>query len=134
MKLRNYRKSVFEGEEAGAEDIGAQDRVESYIMLQLIARKTGQLADFPRLLDEYLSKGVDSRPSKLVLVVDDLDRCRSEFIGEVLDVLQRLSAVDNLFVMLGVDREVLLTAIREGIKAFCLSEMSIWLGKKHPVR
>lgn len=112
-KLRDYMRGVLEGKDIEPEDAEAKDRVKSYSMLQLIARKTGQLADFPRLLDEYLSKGVEGRPSKLVLVVDDLDRCRSEFIGEVLDVLQRLTSVDNLFVILGVDREVLLTAIRE---------------------
>ncbi len=91
-----------------------KERVKPYQLLQVLARRTGQLADFPRLLQEVLvAGGPDNLPKKLVLVVDDLDRCRSDFIGRVLDVLQRLSSVKNLFIILGVDREVLLAAIKE---------------------
>ncbi len=89
-----------------------------YELLQQLALKTGQLADFPRLLESHLVKGgpETAKPRKLVLVVDDLDRCSPDFTGEVLDALQRLSSVQNLFVLIGVDREVILAAIRERYK------------------
>jgi hypothetical protein len=95
-------------------DSEEKERVKPYQLLQVLARRTGQLADFPYLLEEALvAGGPDDLPKKLVLIVDDLDRCRSDFIGSVLDVLQRFSSVKNLFIVLGVDREVLLAAIKE---------------------
>ena len=89
-----------------------------YELLQQMAQRTGQLADFPSLLESHLVKGGPeaSKPRKLVLVVDDLDRCSNDFMGEVVDTLQRLSVVRNLFVLIGVDRDVLLAAIRERYK------------------
>jgi hypothetical protein len=109
--LARYMQGILADEFGGLEGKG---KVEPYVLLQILARKTGQLADFPRLLEDLLvAGGPDDLPKKLVLVVDDLDRCRSDFIGKVLDALQRFSSVKNLFILVGVDREVLLTAIKE---------------------
>jgi len=109
--LAKYMQGILADDFVGSD---AKERVKPYQLLQVLARRTGQLADFPRLLEEVLvAGGPDDLPKKLVLIVDDLDRCRSDFIGSILDVLQRFSSVKNLFVVLGVDREVLLTAIRE---------------------
>lgn len=87
----------------------------TYELLQRFASVTGELAEFPDLLARYLSgdSPTAATPRKLVLVVDDLDRCHSNFIGQVLDTLQRLNAVPNLFILIGVDRDVLMNAIRE---------------------
>ena len=86
-----------------------------YEFLQQLAQQTGQLVDFPRFLGNVLLSGgpLSTGSRKLVLVVDDLDRCRSDFIGDILDALQRLSSVQNLFTLIGVDREVLLTAVKK---------------------
>lgn len=110
--LAHYMKGILADEFLEPED--DRERVKPYQLLQVLARRTGQLADFPRLLEEVLTfGGPDDRPKKLVLVVDDLDRCRSDLIASVLDVLQRFSSVENLFILIGVDREVLLKAIKE---------------------
>jgi tetratricopeptide (TPR) repeat protein len=88
----------------------------AYEILERLALETGHLADFPRWLQQHLTggtAGAGAIPRKLVLIVDDLDRCRSSFIGEVLDTVQRLNAVPNLFVLIAVDRDVLLKATRE---------------------
>lgn len=109
--LAKYMRGILADDFVGSD---AKERVKPYQLLQVLARRTGQLADFPRLLEEVLvAGGPDDLPKKLVLIVDDLDRCHGDFIGSVLDVLQRFSSVKNLFIILGVDREVLLTAIRE---------------------
>jgi len=109
--LVTYMRGILADEFKQAEGEG---EVKPYEMLQMLARKTAQLADFPRLLEDLLvSGGPDDLPKRLVLIVDDLDRCRSDFIGSILDVLQRFSSVENLFILIGVDRKVLLAAIRE---------------------
>lgn len=109
--LASYMQGILADEFVSRDE---KERIMPYHLLQILARKTGQLADFPRLLEEVLlTGGPDDIPKKLVLIVDDLDRCRSGFIGNILDVLQRINSVKNLFIILGVDREVLLTAIRE---------------------
>lgn len=109
--LADSMKGILEYEFTSRDE---RERVRPYQLLQILARRTGQLADFARLLEEFLvAGGADDLPKKLVLIVDDLDRCSNDFIGSVLDVLQRLGSVKNLFIILGVDREVLLAAIRE---------------------
>jgi hypothetical protein len=109
--LVEYMKGILADEFL---ELDRRERVKPYQLLQVLARRTGQLADFPRLLEEVLTfGGPDDRPKKLVLVVDDLDRCRSDLIASVLDVLQRFSSVENLFILIGVDRRVLLKAIKE---------------------
>ncbi|NJN67172.1 MAG: hypothetical protein HC884_10910 [Chloroflexaceae bacterium] len=71
------------------------------------------MANFPDWLEGVLNGKFGSSTRKLVFCVDDLDRCSNSFIGNILDALQRLNSVKNLFIFICVDREVLMTALRE---------------------
>ncbi|WP_438041543.1 P-loop NTPase fold protein [Sorangium sp. So ce128] len=48
----------------------------------------------------------------LVVLLDDLDRCGSDFVLSLLQEIQYLSDIDNLFFVMAVDEEVLRGAVR----------------------
>lgn len=80
--------------------------------LETLVGTLARLVDFDRLIGELLTPpGEDSRV--LVVVIDDLDRCRREFVWKVLDTIQQLSGVRNLFFILAVDQEQLREVVRE---------------------
>lgn len=108
-RLRQYFGGLF-----GSTTTGQTEPTHPIEAMQEFARRTGILINFPELLKEYLkSGGANAGEMKLVLIIDDLDRCRSSFVAEVIDALQRLMTVEHLFVLIGVDRDALLKAIRE---------------------
>lgn len=108
-RLRQYFGGLF-----GSTTASLHEPTHPIEAMQEFARRTGILINFPELLKEYLkSGGANAGEMKLVLIVDDLDRCRSSFVAEVIDALQRLMTVEHLFVLIGVDRDALLKAIRE---------------------
>lgn len=85
-----------------------------YEMLEALAERTGRLTEFGYLLrDELAGVGyTGGTQRKLVLVIDDLDRCSPEFIAALLQALRRLTDIENLFVILLGDRDRVLSGIR----------------------
>ncbi|WP_437486162.1 P-loop NTPase fold protein [Sorangium sp. So ce1014] len=51
-------------------------------------------------------------PRLLVVLLDDLDRCGSDFVLSLLQEIQYLSDIDNLFFVMAVDEEILRSAVR----------------------
>ncbi|WP_346837426.1 P-loop NTPase fold protein [Microbulbifer sp. SAOS-129_SWC] len=51
------------------------------------------------------------RPHKFLLAIDDLDRCSSEKIIQVLEAVQLVVDLENLLVILAVDDQVLMEAV-----------------------
>jgi len=84
-----------------------------YEWVERLGEKVAALADLDLWLESQLAgqgpTGAVQR--KMVLMVDDLDRCSPEFIADVMDTIQRLGAVRGLFILIGVDRERLWPAI-----------------------
>lgn len=85
---------------------------ENYGFLQELAGKVGVLADLGVVIEGLLNGGIGSGKCKLVLIIDDLDRCSLEFIGDLLETIQRLSFVKNLFIFLAVDQVRLQNALK----------------------
>ncbi len=112
-----------------------RDGVESsprlFALLERIAEKVAVLADLGELLEEYLVYG-GAAERKLVLIIDDLDRCTSVFAGNVVDALQRLSGIQGLFVLMAVDEEKLHKAIATRYKDVTEVPQDIrWALQKH---
>lgn len=55
----------------------------------------------------------DAEPRPLVIVVDELDRCRPDYALEVLEVIKHFFAVENVHFVLGVN----LTSLENSVKA-----------------
>lgn len=77
--------------------------------LPQIAAVLSRLQDFDALLCGKIRDG----RRVLVVLVDDLDRCDPSFVRELLDELQQLGGVPNLFFVLAADEATLRRAVRD---------------------
>lgn len=104
--------------------------VKNAAKIDIDAISTGELETrTEKLIDEYaaasrsrdelvkaldtLAKNVrDCSGNPLVIIVDELDRCRPTFAIETLERIKHLFAVENIVFVLGVDRDQLASSIR----------------------
>lgn len=73
-------------------------------------------ASFTEIIQSELAGQSDTYPMNervLLLFIDDLDRCRKEYITEVLDVIQQWGTTKRLYFVLAIDRYVLDAVIRD---------------------
>lgn len=84
-----------------------------YEWVEKLGERAAGLADLDLWLKSQLAGKGPTGPGqlKMVLMVDELDRCSPEFIADVMDTVQRLGAVCGLFIVIGADREKLWPAI-----------------------
>ena len=83
-------------------------------VLQRSIAKLVELYDLDRVLELELSPhGRSSGGAQRVLVflIDELDRCRPEFVGDVLDTIQWWSEIPSMFFVLAVDEQALTRAV-----------------------
>lgn len=59
-----------------------------------------------------LTKGSAGKPKKLIIVVDELDRCRPDFALNLLEVIKHFFTLDNVHFVLGVNLEALAHSVR----------------------
>jgi len=77
-----------------------------------IASALSQLIDFDQILTKEL-EAHDGQPSKvMVVIIDDLDRCRTDFVWQILDTIQQFSDVPDLHFVIGVDADHLNETVR----------------------
>jgi len=62
------------------------------------------MEQFREALEAMVSAGKDN---KIIIVIDELDRCRPDYALEVLEVIKHFFSVDNVHFVLGVNLEVL---------------------------
>jgi tetratricopeptide (TPR) repeat protein len=124
-------ETKFDIEEGGLADIEGGPR--PFSVLQILAEKMAMLADLGKLLNDYLQgRGpFESGKSKLVLVIDDLDRCSLEFIGNVIEAAQRLSAVPRLFVVISIDKVRLWRALERRFEDVMDTRGVRWAAEKY---
>ena len=61
---------------------------------------------------ETLSESCEDRPRPLVVMIDELDRCRPSYAVELLEVAKHLFAVDHIVFILAVNRSELAHSIK----------------------
>ncbi len=83
-------------------------------VIQNISKVLARQVEFHHLLKGCLDGTLveDGLSRVLVVLVDDLDRCHTEFVWEVLDTIQHLS-IPNLFFVIAVQEEQLKKAVAE---------------------
>ncbi len=75
------------------------------------ARKTvREFKDALQAAADALSEGRDGRP--LILMIDELDRCRPSYAVELLEVAKHLFSVDRIVFVLAVNRDQLAHSVR----------------------
>ncbi|MEM9420410.1 MAG: P-loop NTPase fold protein, partial [Planctomycetota bacterium] len=94
-------------------DSSAKDEIDalSEIGAELVDKEMAQQLSVRKLLDEFSEKlselgqtlGEDGKP--LVILIDELDRCRPDYAIELLERIKHLFAVPNLLIVLSVDIE-----------------------------
>jgi len=62
-------------------------------------------------LRDILSQGDDTQSKKIVFFVDELDRCRPNFAIEVIEKIKHLFAIDNVYFVLAINHEQLISTI-----------------------
>jgi KAP family P-loop domain len=78
--------------------------------LQEIATNLSKLIDFDQILQEKML-GNDGKSCVLLILIDDLDRCTDNFIWQILNFIQQLSDVPNIFFALAVEEKCLKSAV-----------------------
>ena len=84
-------------------------------VLSRMAVSLSSLVDFDKIVEGHL-RDEEGRGRMLVVMIDDLDRCDTEFIWQVLNSIQQLSDIQNLFFVLAVDENLLRETVRERFK------------------
>ncbi len=82
-------------------------------------QQIGVMADIKdeiKFLHDLLKKGKNGKPTRLVLIIDDLDRCEHRKAVEVLQAIMLLLADEDgapFIILLGIDARVIVRAIEE---------------------
>lgn len=75
-----------------------------------------KIEDFKQQLSEYVKQlqSEEGKKEKLIVFIDELDRCRPTYAVEMLERIKHLFSIDNIVFVLAVDQSVL----QESIKGF----------------
>lgn len=81
-----------------------EDEIKNYT-----SKKEG-LIDFKKKLEEFVKKVEGDKP--IILIIDELDRCRPNYAVEVLEQIKHFFSVKGIIFVLSIDKEQLGNAIR----------------------
>lgn len=95
---------------------GLSNDVKCDFVLDDYIEHTKRIEDFKKQLHEYVKQLQEQEGSKdkLVIFVDELDRCRPTYAIEMLERIKHLFSIENIVFVLSVDQSVL----HESIKGF----------------
>ena len=95
---------------------GISNDVKCNFVLDDYIEHTKRIEDFKKQLHEYVKQLQEQEGSKdkLVIFVDELDRCRPTYAIEMLERIKHLFSIENIVFVLSVDQSVL----HESIKGF----------------
>jgi hypothetical protein len=95
---------------------GLSNDVKCDFVLDDYIEHTKRIEDFKKQLHEYVKQLQEQEGSKdkLVIFVDELDRCRPTYAIEMLERIKHLFSIENIVFVLSVDQSVL----HESVKGF----------------
>lgn len=95
---------------------GISNDVKCNFVLDDYIEHTKRIEDFKKQLHEYVKQLQEQEGSKdkLVIFVDELDRCRPTYAIEMLERIKHLFSIENIVFVLSIDQSVL----HESIKGF----------------
>jgi KAP family P-loop domain len=80
--------------------------------LQHMASTLSKLIDFDKIIQKSMKRS-DGKPCVLLILIDDLDRCSTDYVWQILNFIQQLSDVPNLFFVLAVEQNHLRKTVEE---------------------
>jgi hypothetical protein len=95
--------------------------------------KTDVRSDFQKELKDVV-RALQVQQRRLVIFLDDLDRCRPEQVVVVMEAVNFLSAAADCFIFLGTDREKVLTAVGLHYKSMAVEEAQAQNRPEYQVR
>lgn len=93
---------------------GASDAITKFVESRIANQKQEKeiVVSFRSLLSELPSHLKDNDSNKLVIIIDELDRCRPSFAVEVLEKIKHLFSVPNIVFVLVMNKYQLEEAVR----------------------
>lgn len=88
-------------------------RLKTYLNLPSYGKHLGLIPVLKRHIKTLCDLRVSGRGRKLVVFVDDLDRCQSECIARTLDAIRLVMEIENVIVLIGIDHRIAFRAIEE---------------------
>lgn len=110
VALKEFFDSLFLSRASKLQNVAARPDFSSQIGIM------ADIKDEIRFIRELLKAGKYGKPTRLVLFIDDLDRCEHRKAVEVLQAIMLLLADDDgspFFIFLGIDARVIVRAIEE---------------------
>ncbi len=83
----------------------------NYILTQVV-KALIKLMDFDSVIRKRM-QSPDGKSYVLLVLIDDLDRCTTNFVWQILNFIQQLSEVPNLFFVLAVEQEHLKNTVKK---------------------
>lgn len=74
------------------------------------ANKKKTIKEFREELEKFIKKADNDKP--LVFIIDELDRCRSDYAVEVLEQMKHFFSVQGIVFVLSIDKDHLASAVR----------------------
>lgn len=106
-------KALDDAGDIVAEAIGGSVEGSSEAFWQAVANQRTAMHEFGAALKALtLPGGEEGTPRKLVIVVDELDRCRPDYALSLLEVIKHFFAVDHVHFVLGVNLRELENMVR----------------------
>jgi hypothetical protein len=86
----------------------AEDSINAY------EESKSAIAEFRDLLNQLVKENIEKNENrKIILIIDELDRCRPSYAIELLERVKHLFNIDGVIFILGIDR----TQLAESVKA-----------------
>lgn len=91
---------------------GDTDTASAQALLKNTSSAVARMGDFRTLLGDYATTLTAGDQSPLIIMVDELDRCRPHFAIALLEEIKHLFAVPGVYFVLGVEKMQLANCIR----------------------
>lgn len=117
--IEDLHSMVDEGSKSSIEDVlGAFQRAQSTVRIEQVQF----LEQFRGRFEDLISEHITGQKKRLVVFVDDLDRCLPEEAIEVLEAIKLFLDVRDCVFVIAVDRKVIVEGIRVRYRDFALAQ------------
>jgi len=88
-------------------------QMKTYLNLPSYGKHLGLIPVLKRHIETLCDLRLTKRRRRLLVFVDDLDRCQSECIARTLDAIRLVMEIENVIVLIGIDHRIAFRAIEE---------------------
>jgi Cdc6-like AAA superfamily ATPase len=123
--IKQLKEFVDPGAASSIDELlGAFQRAQSTVRIEQVRFLEQFRREFEQLVLDYVVDEKQKEKRRLVLFIDDLDRCLPEKAIEVLEAIKLFLDVEGCVVVIAVDRKVIVEGIRVRYRDFVLARGS----------